>query len=200
MLHLCYNQALLSAVERSIGQGGKIMSVGAPDAKISREASEELWKRTTAEAATFLVKIQAHRGELSDEEADFQADKATWGQDVCMKWHDTKSSSLDIVSASPERRQGALWSSKVNMEQWGAKGDQTKISFSCSAALCALLHVDCCSVLQCVAVKKQWPATTITVTHCNTMQHTATHYNNRHGAKHRAQQDKRKWYWQLHYI
>jgi len=40
------------------------------------EAIEELRKRTTAGAATFLVKVKAHRGETANEEADIQADKA----------------------------------------------------------------------------------------------------------------------------
>jgi len=36
----------------------------------SLEAIEELRKRTTAGAATFLVKVKAHRGEPANEEAD----------------------------------------------------------------------------------------------------------------------------------
>jgi len=36
------------------------------------EAIEELRKRTTAGAATFLVKVKAHRGEPANEEADIQ--------------------------------------------------------------------------------------------------------------------------------
>jgi len=38
------------------------------------EAIEELRKRTTAGAATFLVKVNAHRGKPSNEEADIQAE------------------------------------------------------------------------------------------------------------------------------
>ena len=38
-------------------------SVGAPDADILLEVIEELQKRTTAGAATFLVNVKAHRGE-----------------------------------------------------------------------------------------------------------------------------------------
>ena len=65
MLYLCDNQALLKAVKRWVGEGGKATLVGAPDAE-----------RTTAGAATFLVKVKAHRGEPANEEADIQADKA----------------------------------------------------------------------------------------------------------------------------
>jgi len=50
--------------------------VGAPDADILREAIEELPKRTTAGAATFLVKVKARRGEHLIEVADIPADNA----------------------------------------------------------------------------------------------------------------------------
>jgi len=76
MLYLCDNQALLKAVKRWVGGGGKATLVGAPDADILLEAIEELRKRTPAGAATFLVKVKAHRGEPANEEADIQADKA----------------------------------------------------------------------------------------------------------------------------
>jgi len=46
------------------------------------EAIEELRKRTTAGAATFLVKVKVHRGEPTNEEADIQVDKAISGKDV----------------------------------------------------------------------------------------------------------------------
>jgi len=76
MLYLCDNQALLKVAKRCIGEGGKATLVGAPDADILLEAIEELQKRTTAGAASFLVKVKAHRGEPAQEEADIQADKA----------------------------------------------------------------------------------------------------------------------------
>jgi len=60
--------------------------VGAPDADILREAIEELRKRRTAGASTFLVKVKAHRGELANAEADIQADKAISSKDVPMEY------------------------------------------------------------------------------------------------------------------
>ena len=42
---LCDNQALMKAVKRCVGEGGKAMLVGAPDADILLEAIEELRKR-----------------------------------------------------------------------------------------------------------------------------------------------------------
>ena len=76
ILYLCDNQALLKAVKRWVSEGGKVTLVGAPDADILLAAIEELRKRATAGAATFLVKVKAHRAEPAKEEADIQADKA----------------------------------------------------------------------------------------------------------------------------
>ena len=59
MLYLCDNQALLKIVKRWVGKGGKATLVGAPDADILQEAIEELRKRTTAGAATFLVQSES---------------------------------------------------------------------------------------------------------------------------------------------
>jgi len=88
MLYLCDNQALLKAVRRWVGEGGKATLVGAPDADILLEAIKELRKRTTAGEATFLVKVKAHQREPANEEADIQADKAISGKDVPTEWHD----------------------------------------------------------------------------------------------------------------
>jgi len=75
-------------VKRWVGEGGKATLVGAPDADILLEASEELRKRTTAGTAMLLVKVKAHRGEPANEEADIQADKAISGKDIPTEWHD----------------------------------------------------------------------------------------------------------------
>jgi len=88
MLCLCDNQALLKAVKRWVGEGGKATLVGAPDGDISLAAIEELRKRTTAGTATFLVKMKAHRGEPKNEEVDIQADKSLSGKDFSTEWHD----------------------------------------------------------------------------------------------------------------
>jgi len=60
LLYLCDNQSLLKAVNRKIGEGGKVMLVGAPDVDILAAAIEILRKRIAAETATFLVKVKAH--------------------------------------------------------------------------------------------------------------------------------------------
>jgi len=106
MLYLCDNQALLKTVKIWVGEGGKATLVGAPDADILLEAIEEFRKRTTAGAATFLVKVKAHRGEPAHEEADIQADKAT-GKDVPTKWHDRTNQAV-FTWQEPRRRGGTV--------------------------------------------------------------------------------------------
>jgi len=83
MLYLCDNQALLlKVVKRWVGEGGKAILVGVPDADILQEAIEELRKRTTAGAATFLVKVKVHQGEPANQKADIQAHQAISSKDV----------------------------------------------------------------------------------------------------------------------
>jgi len=90
MLYLCDNQALLRAIKRWVGEGGKVTSVGAPHADILLEAIKELRKKITAGASTFLVKVKAHPKKTANEEANIQADKAISGKDVPMEWHDNR--------------------------------------------------------------------------------------------------------------
>ena len=64
MLYLCDNQALLKAVKRWVGEGGKATLVGAPDADILLEAIEELRKRTTVGAAAVKIAFIIARKEV----------------------------------------------------------------------------------------------------------------------------------------
>jgi len=122
LLYLCDNQALLKAVKRWVGasEGGKSTLVGAPDADILLEAIEELQKRTTAGAATFLVKVNAHRGEPANEEANIQADKAFSGKDVPTEWHNRTNRAV-FTWQEPRRKRGTVsyedrkstWNSRV---------------------------------------------------------------------------------------
>jgi len=52
----------LKAVTKWIGEGGKAMLVGAPDAEFLAAAIDILRRRIAAGTATFLVKVKAHRG------------------------------------------------------------------------------------------------------------------------------------------
>jgi len=116
MLYLCDNQALLQAVKRWVGEGGKATLVEATDADILLKAIEELRKRTTAEAATFLVKVKVHQGELANEEADIQADKAIPGKDVPTEWHDRTNRAVFIWQEP--RRKGGMVSYEDRKSTW----------------------------------------------------------------------------------
>jgi len=118
MLYLCDNQALLKAVKRWVGEGGKATLVGSPDADILLEAIEELRKRTTAGAATFLVKVKAHRGEPANEKADIQADKAISSKDVPTEWHDRTNRA--VFTRQQPRRKGGMVSYEDRKLTWNS--------------------------------------------------------------------------------
>ena len=109
-MYLCNNQALLKAVKRWVGEGGKATLVGAPDADILLDAIEELRKRTTVGAATFLVKVKAHRTESANEEADIQLSRQGYFKQRCSHGmaRQDKSSSLPMARTSPERKYGEI--------------------------------------------------------------------------------------------
>jgi len=71
------------------------------------EEIEELRKRTTAGAETFLVKVKAHRGEPANEEADIQADKDILGKDVPTEWHDRTNRAV-FTWQEPRRKGGTV--------------------------------------------------------------------------------------------
>jgi len=119
MLYLCDNQALLKAVKNWVGEGGKVTLVGAPDADILLQAIEELRKRTTAGAATFLVKVKAHRGEPANEEAEIQADKAISGKDIPTAWHDRTNRA--VFTWQEPRRKGGTVSCEDRKWTWNSR-------------------------------------------------------------------------------
>jgi len=118
MLYLCDDQALLKAVKRWVREGEKVTLVGAPDANILLEAIEELPKRRTAGAATFLVKVKAHRGEPANEEAEFQVGKAISGKDVPTEWHDRTNRA--VFTWQETRRKGGTVSYEDRKSTWNS--------------------------------------------------------------------------------
>ena len=105
MLYLCDNQALLDAVSRCVGEGGKATLVGSPDADILREAIDLLRKRIQANTAKFLVKVKAHRGEPTNERADIQADEAASNKK--MEWEERKNRAI-FTWKEPRRKGGQV--------------------------------------------------------------------------------------------
>jgi len=119
MLYLCDNQALLRAVKRWVGEGGKVTSGGAPRADILLEAIEELRKRITAGAATFLVKVKAHQRKPANEEADIQADKAISGKDAPTEWHDRTNRA--VFTWQEPRQKGGTVSYEDRKSTWNSR-------------------------------------------------------------------------------
>jgi len=77
---------LFKVVNRWIGEGGKATLVRADDADILAAAIKILRKRIAAGTASFLVKVNAHRGEPANEGADILADKAISDPEVGKEW------------------------------------------------------------------------------------------------------------------
>jgi len=75
LLYLVDNHSLLKAVNRWIGEYGKVTLVRAPDADIIAAVIEILRKEIAAGTATFLVKVKAHRGQLVNEGVDILVDE-----------------------------------------------------------------------------------------------------------------------------
>jgi len=116
MLYLCDNQALLKAINRLVCEGGKATLLEAPDADILLEAIEELRKRKTAGAATFLNNVKVHRGEPTNEEADIQADKAISGKDFPTECHDR--TNRTFFTWQEPRRKGCTVSYEDRKSTW----------------------------------------------------------------------------------
>ena len=74
-LLLCDNAAVLCAIKKWVGQGGKATLATAPDADILQEIVCLLTQRVRAGRATFLIKVKSHRGEPINERADTLAEE-----------------------------------------------------------------------------------------------------------------------------
>jgi ribonuclease HI len=69
VLLLCDNAAVLRAIRKWVGQGGKATLATTPDADILQEIVCLLTQRVRAGRATFLIKVKSHRGEPINERA-----------------------------------------------------------------------------------------------------------------------------------
>ena len=78
--------AAIKVVLQWVGEGAKTTLATAPDADILRRILEVLRVRIEAGAATFLIKIKAHRGEPMNEEADTLAEVRKEKEKESAKW------------------------------------------------------------------------------------------------------------------
>jgi len=85
VLLLYDNAAVLYAIKKWVGQGGKTTLATAPDADILLEIVCLLTQRVRAGRATFLMKVKSHRGEpinegdtLAEEGHEVSDDNKRW--------------------------------------------------------------------------------------------------------------------------
>jgi len=76
-------------------------------------------KRTTAGAATFLVKVKAHQGELTNEEADIQADMDISSNNVPMEWQDRTNRA--VFTWQESRWKGSTMSYEDRKSTWNSR-------------------------------------------------------------------------------
>ena len=87
-LLLCVNEAVLHVIRKWVGQGGKATLATVPDADILREIICLLTQRVLAGRATFLIKVESHRGEQINERADTLAEEGRTISDDDQRWDD----------------------------------------------------------------------------------------------------------------
>jgi ribonuclease HI len=86
VLVLCDNAAVLCAIKKWVGQGGKATLAIALDADILQEIVCLLTQRVRAGRATFLIKVKSHRGEPINERADTLAEEGREISDNKKRW------------------------------------------------------------------------------------------------------------------
>jgi ribonuclease HI len=115
VLLLCDNEAVLSAIKKWLGQGGKVTLATAPDADILREIVCLLTQRVRAGKATFLIKVKPHRGEPINERADTLAEKGREisDDDKRLRWDDrTDRMTFEVRKGNTTVR--SVWTNSVH--------------------------------------------------------------------------------------
>ena len=86
ILLLCDHAAVLYAVKKWVGQGGKATLARAPDADILQEIVCLLTHRIRAGRATFLIEVKSYRGEPINERADTLTEEGLEISDDNKRW------------------------------------------------------------------------------------------------------------------
>jgi ribonuclease HI len=87
VLLLCDNTAVLCAIKKWVGQGGKSRLATTPDADILGEIVG-LLNSVRAGRVTFLIKVTSHQGEPINQRADTLAEEGLEISDDNKKWDD----------------------------------------------------------------------------------------------------------------
>jgi ribonuclease HI len=112
VLPLCDNAAVLCAIKKWVGQGGKATLATAPDADILRETVNLLTQRVRAGRATFLLKVKSHLGEPINERADILAEEGREISDDNKRWDDrTDRMTFEVQKGNTTVR--SVWTNSV---------------------------------------------------------------------------------------
>jgi len=111
-LLLCDNAAVLCAINKWVGQGGKATLATAPDADILREIVCLLTQRVRAGRATFLIKVKSLRGEPINEQPDNLAEEGREISDDNKRW-DVRTDRMTFEVQKGNTTVRSVWTNSV---------------------------------------------------------------------------------------
>jgi ribonuclease HI len=112
VLLLCDNAAVLCAIKKWVGQGGKATLTTAPDADILQEIVCLLTQRVRAGRATFLIKVKSHRREPINERADTLAEEGREISDDTKRW-DVRTDRMTFAMQKGNTTIRSVWTNSV---------------------------------------------------------------------------------------
>jgi ribonuclease HI len=112
VLLLCDNAAVLCAIKKWVGQGGKATLATAPDADILQDIVCLLTQRVRAGRATFLIQIKSHRGEPINERADTLAEEGREISDDNKRW-DVRTDRMTFEVQKGNTTVRSMWTNTV---------------------------------------------------------------------------------------
>jgi ribonuclease HI len=112
VLLLCDNTAVLRAIKKWKGQGGKATLATAPDADILQEIVCLLTQRVRAGRATFLIKVKSHRGETINERAETLAEEGREVSDDNKRW-DVRTDRMTFEVQKGNTTVRSVWTNSV---------------------------------------------------------------------------------------
>jgi ribonuclease HI len=112
VLLLCDNAAVLCAIKKWVGQGGKATLAAAPDADILQEILCLLTQRVRAGRAAFLIKVKSHRGEPINERADTLAEEGRQISDDDTRW-DVRADRMTFEVQKGNTTVRSVWTNSV---------------------------------------------------------------------------------------
>ena len=85
--YLTDSEATLQSINKWIGGGVKLSLVRSPDGDVLKAIIVKLQKRVKTGAATLLIKVQVHRGDPLNEEADIRAEMGRLKEENGKTWN-----------------------------------------------------------------------------------------------------------------